>query len=124
MPDVTQPQVRYIDACRAEVEFTSEMLDLCLRLLDHPQSADEMRIAAGTEEGYRLIDSNIEPLTILRKMWEGFLVIPQSTPPIGSTVWFITGRGQSILNGRAQWFREYYDREDPMKTAVLRLMAP
>jgi|GEM_PF-4652540 len=57
-------------------------------------------------------------------MWEGFLVIPQTSPPIGDTIWFITGRGQSILNGRAQWFRDYYDREDPAKTAVLRLGAP
>ena len=116
MPDVTQPQVRYIDACRAEVEFTSEMLYVLLELLRRPHSADQIR-EADSQPGE-------EPLTTLRKMWEGFLVIPQSTPPIGSTVWFITGRGQSILNGRAQWFRDFYDREDPGKTAVLRLGAP
>jgi hypothetical protein len=122
MSVLTEPEIHYVDACRNEVTFDHHMLKVCLELMRWPQAADQIRAHWQRADPDRIVDT--EPLTVLRKMWEGFLVIPQTSPPIGDTIWFITGRGQSILNGRAQWFRDYYDREDPAKTAVLRLGAP
>jgi hypothetical protein len=111
MSTVNEPKIRYTDACGKEVLFDRDMLFVCLQLLDHPQSADEMRLKRG--EGHNLG----EPLTTLRTMWEGFLVIPQSTPPIGSTVWFICGRSSHLVLERARIFFETYG--DAMRPASI-----
>ncbi len=113
MPEIINPDLRYVDACRQEVYFTSGMTEICLELFRYPQSAASI-IAGGRHP---------EPLPILLKMWEGFLVIPKLSPPSETTMWWITGRGQSILNARVQELR---DRENGNSTGkpILVLRAP